>query len=132
MSDIRPEMRYTEEHEWALLTAEGVIRVGITDHAQCSLGDIVYVDLPSVGTPAAAFAPIGTIESVKTVSDLFSPVNGVIVNVNPALQSAPELVNEQPYDAGWLIEIRPAGDSQEALKRLLSADQYRSMLNIGP
>ncbi|WP_127530847.1 glycine cleavage system protein GcvH [Paenibacillus kobensis] len=132
MSEVRPEMRYTEEHEWAVLTADGVIRVGITDHAQCLLGDIVYVDLPAVGAAAAAMQPVGTIESVKTVSDLFSPVDGAVVRVNQSLQSTPEAVNEQPYDAGWLIEIRTAGDPNEAMERLLTADQYQRLLDLIP
>lgn len=129
MSDIRQGLHYTEEHEWAVLSKEGIIRVGITDYAQCLLGDIVYVDLPPVGTLAAALQPMGTIESVKTVSDLFSPLDGVIVRVNERLQSAPELVNEQPYEEGWLVEIDATGDAQDALQRLLTAEQYEKLLS---
>lgn len=132
MSDIRQELRYTEEHEWAVLSKSGIVRVGITDYAQCLLGDIVYVDLPSVGTTTAAMQPMGTIESVKTVSDLFSPLDGVIVRVNEQLQTAPELVNEQPYEGGWLIEIAPAGDAVEALRGLLTAEQYEKLLLSNP
>lgn len=128
MSDIRQELRYTEEHEWAVLSKDGVIRVGITDHAQCLLGDIVYVDVPPVGTAVAALQPMGTIESVKTVSDLYSPLDGVIVRVNGRLQTSPELVNEQPYEEGWLIEIAASGDASDALQRLLTAEQYKKLL----
>ncbi|GMK40004.1 glycine cleavage system H protein [Paenibacillus sp. CCS19] len=129
MSDIRQELRYTEEHEWAVLSKNGVIRVGITDYAQCLLGDIVYVELPSVGTTTTALQPMGTIESVKTVSDLFSPLDGVIVRVNEQLQTAPELVNEKPYEDGWLVEIEAAGDASDALQRLLTAEQYEKLLS---
>ncbi|PWV94377.1 glycine cleavage system H protein [Paenibacillus cellulosilyticus] len=129
MSDIRQGLCYTEEHEWAVLVKDGVVRVGITDYAQCLLGDIVYVDLPTVGTTATALQPMGTIESVKTVSDLFSPLDGVIVRVNEQLQAAPELVNEQPYEEGWLVEIAAAGDVPEALQRLLTAEQYEKRLS---
>jgi len=132
MSEVRPEFRYTEEHEWAALMADGVIRVGITDHAQNLLGDIVYVELPPVGASAAAMQPIGTIESVRTVSDLFSPVDGIVARVNESLHAMPEAVNEQPYEAGWLVEIRPAGDPSEAMQRLLTAEQYRGALDLLP
>jgi glycine cleavage system H protein len=129
MSDIRQELRYTEEHEWAVLSKDGTIRVGITDHAQCLLGDIVYVDVPPVGTAVAAMQPMGTIESVKTVSDLFSPLDGVIVRVNGQLQASPELVNEQPYEEGWLVEIAASGDALDVLQRLLTAEQYERLLS---
>jgi glycine cleavage system H protein len=128
MSDIRQELHYTEEHEWAVLSKDGVIRVGITDYAQSLLGDIVYVELPPVGTATKALQPMGTIESVKTVSDLFSPLDGIIIRVNEQLQSAPELVNAQPYEAGWLVEIAAAGDAHDALQRLLTAEQYEKRL----
>ncbi|MBD3921253.1 glycine cleavage system protein GcvH [Paenibacillus sp. PR3] len=132
MSDIRQGLRYTEEHEWAALSKDGAIRVGITDHAQCLLGDIVYVDVPPVGTPVAALQPMGTIESVKTVSDLFSPLDGVIVRVNGQLHASPELVNEQPYEEGWLVEVAPSGDALDALRRLLTAEQYEQLLSSAP
>ncbi|EFM10419.1 glycine cleavage system H protein [Paenibacillus curdlanolyticus YK9] len=132
MSEVRAGLRYTEEHEWVALQSDRIVRVGITDHAQCELGDIVYVELPSIGAEVEALQPMGTIESVKTVSDLFSPVSGIIVQVNEALASMPEAVNEQPYEAGWLVDIQVRNDAQVAISGLLTAEQYEKRINVGP
>ena len=108
MSNVPAELSYTSEHEWvSALTAEGTVRVGITDHAQDALGDVVYVDLPSVGDSVAAEDSFGEIESTKSVSDLFAPIAGEIVAVNEGLEDDPALVNSDPYGEGWIIEIRP-------------------------
>ncbi|CAI6075807.1 glycine cleavage system protein GcvH [Cohnella sp. JJ-181] len=127
MSEIKAGLGYTEEHEWAQATG-GVIRVGITDYAQSLLGDIVFVELPGVGDALAANQPMGTIESVKTVSDLFSPVDGKVVRVNDELLTAPEKVNADPYGEGWIIEVEVEGDPAEAVGGLMDAGQYEALL----
>lgn len=123
MSNIPADLKYTKEHEWvAATTADGTVRVGITDHAQDALGDVVYVDLPEVGETLDAESTFGEIESTKSVSDLFTPVAGEVVAVNEALEGEPALVNSDPYGEGWLIELRPADLSD--LESLLSASDY--------
>jgi glycine cleavage system H protein len=102
------ELRYTKEHEWARAESEGRVRVGITDYAQDALGDVVYVDLPEVGTAVQGDQSFGEVESTKSVSDVFSPISGTIVERNPLVDERPELVNEQPYGDGWLVVIEPA------------------------
>jgi len=117
------DVRYTREHEWA--RPEGTrVRVGITDFAQDALGDVVYVDLPEVGTAVEANAPMGEVESTKSVSDVFSPVTGTVVERNPLIDDAPELVNEQPYADGWLVVIETTG----TLDDLLDASAYRAFV----
>ena len=101
------DLRYTKEHEWARAEG-GVVRVGITDFAQDALGDVVYVDLPDVGTDVHGEPAFGEVESTKSVSDVFSPVDGTIVERNPLIDDRPELVNEQPYGDGWLCVVEPA------------------------
>ncbi|MBB6673349.1 glycine cleavage system protein GcvH [Cohnella nanjingensis] len=126
MSEIREELRYSEEHEWASPpAAQGrVVRIGITDHAQSQLGDIVFVELPSVGAAVYAGESIGAIESVKTVSELYSPVTGKVVRVNDGLLDHPERVNESPYEEGWIAEVELDAEADEALGGLLTAQQY--------
>ena len=127
MSNVPAELSYTSEHEWvSALTAEGTVRVGITDHAQDALGDVVYVDLPSVGDSVAAEDSFGEIESTKSVSDLFAPVAGEIVAVNEGLEDDPALVNSDPYGKGWIIEIRP--ENADDLANLLDAEAYKAEL----
>jgi glycine cleavage system H protein len=116
-----PDLAYTAEHEW-FRAADG--RVGITHHAQDSLGDVVYVELPPVGARLEAGRPFGTVESVKSVSDLYAPVNGTVVEVNAAVASSPELVNREPYGAGWLLRVRP----EPGGPALLSAAEYRALV----
>lgn len=128
MSNVPAELSYTSEHEWvSALTAEGTVRVGITDHAQDALGDVVYVDLPSVGDSVAAEDSFGEIESTKSVSDLFAPIAGEIVAVNEALEDDPALVNSDPYGEGWIIEIRP--ENADDLANLLDAEGYQAELD---
>lgn len=121
MSQIPAELQYTKEHEWVAPTASaGTIRMGITDFAQGALGDIVYVQMPKVGEAVVADKVCGEVESTKSVSEIFSPVTGTVVAINDALTSAPELVNSDPYGAGWLAEISVNGEPLG----LLSAAQY--------
>lgn len=128
MSNVPAELSYTAEHEWvSALTAEGTVRVGITDHAQDALGDVVYVDLPSVGDSVAAEESFGEIESTKSVSDLFAPISGEIVAVNEGLEDDPALVNSDPYGEGWIVEIRP--ENADDLAGLLNAEGYQAELD---
>ena len=128
MSNVPAELSYTSEHEWvSALTAEGTVRVGITDHAQDALGDVVYVDLPSVGDSVAAEESFGEIESTKSVSDLFAPISGEIVAVNEGLEDDPAQVNSDPYGEGWIVEIRP--ENADDLPNLLTAEGYQAELD---
>ncbi len=121
MSQIPAELQYTKEHEWVAPTeTAGTIRMGITDFAQGALGDIVYVQMPKVGDAVVADKVCGEVESTKSVSEIFSPVSGTVVAINDALTSAPELVNSDPYGAGWLAEISVSGEPTG----LLTAAQY--------
>ncbi|HJD50450.1 MAG TPA: glycine cleavage system protein GcvH [Candidatus Rothia avistercoris] len=125
MSNVPAELKYTKDHEWVSeLTADGTVRIGVTDHAQSELGDVVYVDLPEVGETIDAEATFGEIESTKSVSDLFAPIAGEVVAVNEDLADAPETVNSDPYGAGWLIEVRPSDAAD--LEGLLSAADYEA------
>ena len=121
---IPDDLRYTAEHEWVREPGEteGSLRIGITDFAQDALGDIVYVQLPEVGLPITANEPVGELESTKSVSDVYAPVSGEVVARNEALDSAPELVNSDPYGAGWLFEVVPSNPSE--LDDLLDAAAY--------
>ncbi|CAM4356802.1 glycine cleavage system protein GcvH [Saccharibacillus endophyticus] len=126
MSEVKAGLYYTKDHEWVEKLANGNLRLGITDFAQHQLGDIVFVELPEEGAEVAAEASIGSIESVKTVSDLFCPVGGTIAAVNGALESEPELVNSAPYGDGWMIEIAPDGEAEGLLAALLTPEQYEA------
>ncbi len=119
------DVRYTAEHEWARLE-NGIATVGITSYASEQLGDIVYVELPAVGKKLEAMKPFGVIEAVKTVSDLFAPVAGEIVEVNAALADDPALVNQEPYGRGWMVRIRPT--RPEDVQSLLSAADYARLV----
>ena len=118
---IPPELRYTKDHEWVRVQ-DGIGTVGITDYAQDQLGDVVYIDLPSPGKQLTQLAVFGEIESVKAVSELYSPVSGEVVESNQALADKPEHVNESPYGEGWLMKVRLADEGE--VDRLLTADQY--------
>ena len=125
MSDIPADLRYTAEHEWVRRTADDTVRVGITDFAQSSLGDVVYVQLPDVGTEVTAGESFGEVESTKSVSDLFAPVSATVVAVNSDLEASPELINSDPYGRGWLLDLRADGTSlEQGLGGLLDADAY--------
>lgn len=119
------ELKYTEEHEWVKVEGDTAV-VGITSHAAEELGDIVFVDMPEAGETVSKGSAFGTIESVKTVADLFAPVSGEVVEVNEALQDAPETVSEAPYGEGWIIKIRMSDPSE--LEDLLSAEDYQAKL----
>jgi glycine cleavage system H protein len=119
--NIPDDLRYTRDHEWILLE-DGIVIVGVTDFAQSELGDIVYVELPSVGSKVKASETFGSVESVKSVSDLYSPVTGIVADINTRLAESPELVNSDPYGEGWMIRIEP-GDLAE-LEQLLGPREY--------
>ena len=119
--DFPQDLRYTKEHEWVRLE-DGVVRVGITDFAQDALGDVVYVDLPGVGTAVTAHEPMGEVESTKSVSDVYSPVTGTVTEVNPGVDDKPELVNRSPYTDGWLVLITPS--DADAVASLMDAAGY--------
>ena len=129
MSDIPADLRYTAEHEWVQRTGEDTVRVGITDFAQDSLGDVVFIQLPDVGTDLTAGESFGEVESTKSVSDLYAPLSASVVAVNAELEAKPQLVNSDPYGQGWLLELRASGDTLvDGLAGLLGADAYRDML----
>ena len=120
------DVKYTKEHEWIRLEGD-VAYAGITDYAQEQLGDIVFVDIQTVGETLAADEVFGTIEVVKTISDLFLPVAGEVLEQNETLEEQPELVNKDPYDKGWLIKIKPAADAD--FDSLLDAEAYKALIN---
>jgi len=122
MSQIPAELRYVATHEWARAEDDGTITVGITDHAQESLGDVVYVELPEVDATINAGDEAGVVESVKAASDIYAPVSGTVVAVNGDLEDAPEMVNEAPYGDGWFFRLRPTDPGE--LDELLDAEGY--------
>ena len=119
-------IKYTEDHEWIKEDADNVAIIGITDFAQKELGDIVYVDINTIGKTLSAGEVFGTIEAVKTVSDLFLPVNGTVLELNKTIEESPEAINKDPYGSGWIIKIKMEHNS--ALIHLLSASAYRKMV----
>lgn len=121
------ELKYSEEHEWLKVEGESRARIGITDFAQSELGDIVFVELPEVGDEVTAGEPFGSVESVKTVSELYSPVSGKVVEVNEALADSPENVNTSPYGDGWMIVVEMSDPSQ--VDQLLTAEQYKETIS---
>ncbi|MGQ0716334.1 MAG: glycine cleavage system protein GcvH [Pseudonocardiales bacterium] len=123
---VPEELWYTQEHEWVLPSAEGTVRVGITDYAATQLGDVVYVQLPLVGDTVTTGDPVGEVESTKSVSEVFAPVAGEVVACNDALDGNPELVNSDPYGEGWMIEIKLTETSE--VDSLLGAEDYRSLI----
>jgi glycine cleavage system H protein len=123
--NIPANFRYTKDHEWIALEGN-VATIGITDFAQSELGDIVYIDIPGKGKTLAAEEVFGTVEAVKTVSDLFLPVSGIINEINPALEAQPDLVNTDPYGAGWMIKMTV--DNISDVEALLTADAYSSLV----
>lgn len=127
MSNIPADLRYAKSHEWLKPESDGTVTIGITDYAQNSLGDITYVQLPKVGANLKAGETFGVVESVKAASDLYAPVAGTVVAVNSALESAPETVNRAPYDAGWMLKLKPA-DPAAAGGSLLDALNYGKLV----
>ncbi len=128
MAEIPDDLRYTREHEWAKREGER-IRVGITDYAQEQLGDVVFVELPAVGARVTAHQSFGVVESVKSVSDLFAPVSGEVVEVNGELKANPALVNRDPYGQGWMILVKPSNPGE--WDQLLQAKQYGEFIAQG-
>ncbi|AYF35046.1 glycine cleavage system protein H [Vreelandella alkaliphila] len=126
MSNLPANLRYAESHEWVLDHKDGTVTIGITDHAQEALGDVVFVELPEVGQALNKGQEFGVIESVKAASDLYSPVNGEVIEVNEALEDSPETVNEAPYEGGWIMKVRL---TDTALEGLLDADAYQATLS---
>jgi glycine cleavage system H protein len=124
--NIPEDLRYTKEHEWVRVEGN-LARIGITDYAQDALGDVVYVDLPAVGASVAAHQPLGEVESTKSVSDVYSPLAGTVVERNAAIDDKPELVNEQPYGDGWLVVVEPSDPN--AIEGLLDAAAYRASID---
>jgi glycine cleavage system H protein len=122
MSNTPSELKYASSHEWARLEEDGTITIGITDHAQEALGDVVFVELPGVGDSLAAGDEAGVVESVKAASDIYAPVGGEVIAVNAQLEDEPEIVNGDPYNDGWFFRLQPS-DSGE-LEKLLSAEDY--------
>lgn len=123
MSEVPEGLRYTKEHEWVRVEGDRAV-VGITDHAQNELTDVVYIELPSVGDEIAEGKAFAVVESVKAASEIYAPVPGTVAEVNQDLDDRPELVNESPYEAGWLIVLTPAGEGEA----LLTATEYRNLI----
>jgi glycine cleavage system H protein len=122
MSNVPADLRYTSEHEWVRVEADGTVRVGITDHAQDALGDVVYVSLPAEGEAVTAGGACGEVESTKSVSEITAPVSGTVTGHNPGLETRPDLVNTDPYGEGWMFTLTP-GDPAE-VQTLLDAQAY--------
>lgn len=125
MSQLPTDLKYSEEHEWVKVEGDKV-RIGITYFAQSELGDIVFVELPEVGDEIEANEPFGSVESVKTVSELYAPISGKVVEVNEALDDSPEFVNESPYEKAWMVVIEPTDKDQ--LNQLMDAEKYGEMI----
>lgn len=132
MTTTPDDRRYTDQHEWVLVQGTDgtstVVRVGITDHAQDALGDIVFVQLPEVGAEVAPGTPMGEVESTKSVSDVYAPVAGVVAAVNARLSDAPETINADPYGEGWLVDIAVPGEGGDPIGQLLDADAYQAVV----
>jgi glycine cleavage system H protein len=125
--NLPTNLKYAESHEWALLGDDGVVTVGITDHAQDLLGDVVFAELPEIGSRFEAKEECMLVESVKAASDIYMPISGEILAVNTALEDEPELVNQEPYGDGWLFKFQPSNAAD--LSTLLSADDYETSLD---
>jgi len=126
MSEIRSELKYLTSHEWARLEEDGTVTMGITEHAQDSLGDVVYVELPEVGSQVSVGEEAGVVESVKAASDIYSLVSGEVVAINEALEDEPETVNSSPFDEGWFFRVQPSDVSE--LDAALDAEGYKAAI----
>lgn len=130
MSDIPPDLQYTADHEWVRRTGADTVQVGITDFAQSALGDVVFVQLPAVGTVLTAGESFGEVESTKSVSDLYAPISATVTAINSDLEANPQLVNSDPYGAGWLVELQVDAETWEQhVVELLDPEAYRGVLN---
>jgi glycine cleavage system H protein len=126
MSEVRSELKYLASHEWARVEEDGTVTVGISDNAQSSLGDVVYVEAPEVGSEVSAGDQAGVVESVKAASDIYSPISGVVIAVNDVLEDEPETVNSSPYDDGWFYKVKPSNVGE--LADALDADAYSATI----
>jgi glycine cleavage system H protein len=124
MSHTPTGLKYASSHEWARLEEDGTVTVGISDHAQQALGDVVFVEAPDIGDDLDAGGEAGVVESVKAASDIYSPVSGEVVAINPVLEDTPETINEDPYGDGWMFRVKPVDASE--LDELLAADAYEA------
>src|SRR5210317_80158 len=125
MSELPGDLQYTSDHEWLRREEDGNVTVGITDHAQSALGDLVYVELPEVNQEVENGGDMAVVESVKAASDVYAPIGGTVVAVNDALSDDPEAINNDPYGEGWIVKLEPSGDEGE----LLSPDAYQALLD---
>ncbi|MBT5388124.1 MAG: glycine cleavage system protein GcvH [Porticoccaceae bacterium] len=126
MSDLPTELKYANSHEWARVESDGTVVIGITDHAQEALGDVVYIELPEVGAEVDAGSEVAVVESVKAASDIYSPVSGEVVEINPVLEDEPETVNHSPYADGWMFRVKIT--DQGELDEMLDADGYQAAI----
>lgn len=126
MSEVPVELKYVSSHEWARLETDGTVTVGITDHAQAALGDVVFVEAPAVGAQVTAGKEAGVVESVKAASDIYAPISGEVIAANSDLEDAPETVNSSPYTGGWFFKIKPSNVAE--LDALLSAEAYKATI----
>ena len=126
MSNVPTDLQYTKTHEWVRTLSDGSFEIGISDHAQHALGDLVFVEVPEAGRKVAVGEPCAVVESVKAASDVYSPVSGEVLQGNPLLASEPEAINTDPYGKGWLMRVRPAAAAATAA--LMSADEYKKLL----
>ena len=127
MSELPGDLLYTKDHEWLRREDDGTVSIGVTDHAQAALGDLVYVELPEVGQDVTEGGDMAVVESVKAASDVYSPIDGIVAAVNDVLADDPEMINTEPYDAGWIVKITPAGDIDESA--FLTPDAYQALLD---
>jgi len=127
MSEFRNELKYLASHEWARVEDDGTVTVGISDHAQEALGDVVFVECPEVGSEVNAGEEAGVVESVKAASDIFSPVSGEVIAVNEVLEDAPETVNESPYDDGWFFKVKP--NDEDELETAVDMEAYKRAID---
>lgn len=127
MSELPGDLLYTNEHEWLRREDDGSVTVGITDHAQAALGDLVYVELPEVDQDVASGGDMAVVESVKAASDVYAPITGTVAAVNEELADTPEMINSDPYGDGWIVKLQPSGDIDEG--ELMTPDAYQELLD---
>jgi len=127
MSELPGDLLYTSEHEWLRREEDGTVSIGVTDHAQAALGDLVYVELPEISQDVESGGDMAVVESVKAASDVYAPIDGTVVEVNDALSDDPEMINSDPYGAGWIVKLEPAGAIDESA--LLTPDAYQELLD---
>lgn len=125
MSELPGDLKYTNEHEWLRQEEDGSVTIGITDHAQSALGDLVYVELPEVGQEVEAGGEMAVVESVKAASDVYAPISGSVLAVNDALADDPEKINADPYGDGWIVRMKPSGDASDTM----DPDEYQTFLD---